>query len=401
MTVSACNKHPLRSTIEQVLQLQTEPSMAEPAIADNEQYTFARDKTFAMAQVVNSLLDSTPAVLSSVHALNQLNNHVQESLNELNAYVSNKNPAHITNACAQFEQNVLSLLWGFAPQIQTSTSTGLPELFERMSQSASETIRHLVGERDKLTERVQETMVVADALSARLETMSEGAAKERAEGSAAVAKLEQAFAEKEMERAAVFEATLVKIRSDYSTLEEGTKGSSAALIAVLEDQCSKAAQIVQVVGNIGVTGNYQLIANAEAKQANFWRWATVLFFACGVSLAFSTFVRFWGEPVTAESIWSIAIRLLYAIAITAPAWYTAKESARHRTNSDRARQTELELASLGPFIELLPPEKKIEIREQMAKLYFGREVEAHTSKPPLDVEIVKDIAIELAKAFKK
>lgn len=401
MTVSAYNEHPLRSAIKQVLQLQSEPSMAEPVIADSEQYAFARDKTFAMAQVVNSLLDSTPAVLSSVHALNQLNNHVQASLNELNAYVGNKNPAHITNACVQFEQHVLALLWGFAPQIQSSTNTALPELFKRMSQSASETIRHLVGERDKLTEKMQETKAVADALNIRLEAMSEGAAKERAEASTAVAKLEQAFTEKETERASVIEATLAKIRSDYSTLEEETKGSSAALIAALEEQRSKAAQIVQVVGNIGVTGNYQLIANGEAKQANFWRWATVLFFACGVSLAVSTFVRFWGEPVTAESIWSIAIRLLYAIAITAPAWYTAKESARHRTNSDRARQTELELASLGPFIELLPPEKKIEIREQMAKLYFGREVEAHTSKPPLDAETVKDIAIELAKAFKK
>jgi len=156
-----------------------------------------------------------------------------------------------------------------------------------------------------------------------------------------------------------------------------------------------------VVGNIGVTGNYQRIANEESSSANFWRWATVIFFVGGVTLAGATFVRFWGEPITPESIWSISIRLLYAIAITAPAWYTARESARHRTNSDRARQTELELASLGPFIELLPPERKIAIREEMTKLYFGREIYAHTAKAPLDAEMVKEIAIELAKAFKK
>lgn len=401
MTVSAYNQHPLHATIKQVLQLQTEPSMTEPAIADNEPYAFARDKIFAMAHVVDSLLESTPAVLSSVPALNNLNNYVQVSLNELNAFIANKNLTHITNACTQFEQHVLSFLWGFAPQVQKLTGTGLPELFERMSQSTSETIRQLVVERNELAKKVQETMAAADALNTRLEAMSEATARERAEASAAVAKLEQAFAEKETERAAVIESALVKIKSDYSNIEAETKESSASLIAALEDQRSKAAQIVQVVGNIGVTGNYQLIANGEAKQANFWRWATVLFFACGVSLAISTFIRFWGEPVTVESIGSIAIRLLYAIAITSPAWYTSKESARHRTNSDRARQTELELASLGPFIELLPPEKKIEIREQMAKLYFGREIEAHTSKPPLDVETVKDIAIELAKAFKK
>lgn len=401
MTVSANNQHPLRNTLEQVLQLQADPAMTDPAIANHEQHSFARDKTFAMAQVVSSLLDSTPVVLSSVPALNQINKFVQASLNELKAYISNKNPAHIANACMQFEQNVLANLWGFAPQVQGVTSAGLPELFERMSQSTAETIRHLVGERDKLNEKVLETKVVVDTLNERLTTMSESAAKERANASAAIAKLEQVFAEKETERAAVIEAALSKIKSDYSMIETETKVSSAALIAELEEQRSKAAQIVQVVGNIGVTGNYQIIANGEAKQANFWRWATIIFFACGVSLAVSTFIRFWGEPVTPESIWSIAIRLLYAIAITAPAWYTSKESARHRTNSDRARQTELELASLGPFIELMPQEKKIEIREQMAKLYFGREVEAHTSKSPLDVELVKDIAIELAKAFKK
>lgn len=184
-------------------------------------------------------------------------------------------------------------------------------------------------------------------------------------------------------------------------LEQTTKNESASLISGLEEQRNNAAKIVQVVGNIGVTGNYQRIANTEEDQANFWRWATVLFFAGGVTLAGATFYRFWGEPITPETISAIAVRLLYAIAITAPAWYTARESARHRTNSDRARQTELELASLGPFIELLPPEKKIAIREEMTKYYFGREVDPHSAKGPLDAETVKDIAIELAKAFKK
>jgi hypothetical protein len=59
------------------------------------------------------------------------------------------------------------------------------------------------------------------------------------------------------------------------------------------------------------------------------------------------------------------------------------------------------LASLGPFIELLPEEKKIAIREEMTKHYFGREVDAHTAKAPLDAETVKEIAIEFVKAFKK
>jgi cell division septum initiation protein DivIVA len=395
------SEHPLWNTLTQFLQLEAAPSLHEPAIAGNDQFSLARDKVFAIAHVIRSLMESTPATLVSVHALNQLNKHLQAALNELNAYVSNKNTAHISNALTQFEQNVLPWLWGFVPITRAADNEALPAIIEGLSQSASETIKQLVQERDKLVSHIQETDATAAELKSRLDAMSESAARERAEASAAVAKLEQAFAAKETERAAAFDAAINKIKADYSTLEKTTKNESALLISGLEEQKNNAAKIVQVVGNIGVTGNYQGIAKAEAKQANFWRWATVLFFAGGVTLAGATFYRFWGEPITPESIWAIAVRLLYAIAITAPAWYTARESARHRTNSDRARQTELELASLGPFIELLPPEKKISIREEMTKHYFGREVELHTAKAPLDAQTVKEIAIELAKAFKK
>lgn len=256
-------------------------------------------------------------------------------------------------------------------------------------------------DRDNLASHLRETEATAAELKASLDAMTESAARERAEASAAVAKLEQTFTAQESKRTSAFDATINKIKADYSTLEEITKTESASLIRGLEEQKNNAAKIVQVVGNIGVTGNYQRIANSEATQANFWRWATVFFFAGGVTLAAATFYRFWGEPITTESIWAIAVRLLYAIAITAPAWYTARESARHRTNSDKARQTELELASLGPFIELLPEEKQIAIREEMTKHYFGREVEAHTAKPPLDAATMKELVIELTKAFKK
>lgn len=392
---------PLWNTLAQLLQLQADPSFNEPTVASNDQFALARDKVFAQAQVIRSLMETTPATLVSSHALAQLNKHVQAALNEMNAFVANKNTGHITNAVSQFEQNVLPFLWGFAPGLRSSESDDLPQIIEGLGRSAAETVRQLAQERDKIAARVQEAETLATDLKSRLEVMADSAARERAEAAAAVAKLEQAFASKETERAAAFDAALNKVRADYSALEQSTKGEATALLSGLDELKSNAAKIVQVVGNIGVTGNYQRIANDEASKADFWRWATVLFFAGGVTLAGATFYRFWGEPITPESIWAIAVRLLYAIAITAPAWYTARESARHRSNSDRARQTELELASLGPFIELLPPEKKIAIREEMTKLYFGREVDAHTAKAPLDAETVKDIAIELAKAFKK
>lgn len=272
---------------------------------------------------------------------------------------------------------------------------------EAQAAASRETVRQLVAQRDELAAKLQDLTAKADAQALRLEALADGAAKERAEAAATVAKLEQNFAQKETDRAAAFEVTLADFRGDFKSLEDQSKTDSAALIAQLEARRIEAARIVQVVGNIGVTGNYQQIANAESKQANFWRWVTVVIFGAGIAVAAATFIKFWGQSFSAESAWSVLIRLLYAIAITAPAWYTARESARHRTNADRARQTELELASIGPFIELMPEDKKVEIRAQLTPFYFGKGVEAHTVDHPLDAAGVKDMAIELAKALKK
>ena len=130
---------------------------------------------------------------------------------------------------------------------------------------------------------------------------------------------------------------------------------------------------------------YQTIANAETGQANLWRWITIALFACGLAMAGATFFKFYHEPVNTDNTLAILVRLLYALAIAAPAFYTARESARHRTNADRARQTELELASLGPFIELMNEQDKEEIRKSLIPTYFGRPVDAHEIKTMLDV----------------
>lgn len=381
--------------------MQGAQEFSDPAVSDNESYAFARDKVFAITCATQALLLQTPAELTSSHALNQLQTHLQTTLNELTAFLANKNPAHISNAATQCEQNLMPYLWGFLPQAQSLPLSSLSELLEAQAKSARDTVRQLVVQRDELAAKLAELGTKADEQVSRFETLTEGAAKERAEAAAAVAKLEQTFAQKETDRTAIFETAIAEIRKEYATFETQTKSDSSNLIEQLEEQRTKAARIVQVVGNIGVTGNYQQIAIAESKQANLWRWITVTIFGAGITLAAATFIEFWGQTFNAETAWSVAIRLLYAIAITAPAWYTARESARHRTNSDRSRQTELELASIGPFIELLPEDKKIEIRQQLTPSYFGKGVDPHVVNSPLDAATVKDLAVELAKAFKK
>ncbi len=401
MTTAAYRDHPIRAQLQQMLELQKRPEFSESPVADNEQYTFARDKAFAITKLVDASLAQTPAVLASMSALSNLNSHLQAPLNELTAFASNKNPGHIVNAAAQLEQNVLPLLWGLPASLDTAKVETLSAALEQQAAASAETVRQLVASRDQLSESLVAATVDAQSLREQLTQMKETAAKERAEAAAAVANLQKSFAESEIERASTFNQELTVSKEKFATAQSQAEVAALAKLADLDSQRERAAQIVQVVGNIGVTGNYQRIANDESTQANIWRRITIGVFATGIGVAGATFVKFWDQPLTTESLWSIIVRLLYAIAITAPAWYTARESARHRTNADRARQTELELASIGPFIELMPEERKIAIKESLTKSYFGRPVDAHEIQTPLDALQVKELVIELVKVLKK
>lgn len=357
MTIATFRDHPIRAQLAQLLELQGRSEFANPAVADNEQYAFARDKAHAITRLIQTQLDRTPAVLASTSALGNLSSHLQPPLNELNAFVSNKNPGHIVNAATQLEQNVLPSLWGLPVLSEATAETNLPALLQQQAESSAETIRQLVTAKEQLVEALAGETASAEALRLRLEGMQESAAKERAEAAAAVANLQKAYAEKEIERSAAFEQAVTGFKDTFTKVQTENAATAAQKLADLDDQRQRAAKIVQVVGNIGVTGNYQRIANDESSQANRWRWITIAIFSSGICVAAATFVKFWDQPFSPENLWSVAVRLLYAIAITAPAWYTARESARHRSNADRARQTELELASIGPFIELMPEEK--------------------------------------------
>lgn len=399
MTASAFQENPLRATLQQMLDMQKRKEFSAEAVSGNESFTFARDKIFAVLQTLEGLLETTPAELASVAGLASINANLKTPFSEMTHFVGNGNAQHLINAASQIEQNVMPYFWALTPPLVPVGRTVFPTLLKSITDFSQATIQQLSEQRDLLAKKFEEAIEQSNVLVQKLDDANETAARERAESAAAVARLEQSFAQTEGARQLAFETALAEQQKSHKKemeLEADVALKTLAEIGVLRDD---AARIVQVVGNIGVTGNYQRIATAEAKSANFWRWATVLIFGAGIGIAIATFIKFWHEPFSQDTAISVLIRLFYAIAITSPAIYTARESARHRSNADRARQTELELASIGPFIELLPEESKVAIRTGLTSSYFGRTTEAHTVSSPFDPEHLKTL-IDALKAVK-
>ncbi|MCO6438560.1 MAG: hypothetical protein J5J06_15825 [Phycisphaerae bacterium] len=159
-------------------------------------------------------------------------------------------------------------------------------------------------------------------------------------------------------------------RTAFDTLVSEHRSESQEVLDELKVNLEEAAKIVGLIGNTGLTGNYQRVANAEKKIADLFRWIAI-----GCMLVMVVCVVLIVRNITAQDFnWEIALfRLLAAIAFGAPAWYCAHESTRHRRNEHRNRRIELELASLSPYLAEMPDEERRKIIAELSKDYFGRE----------------------------
>lgn len=119
---------------------------------------------------------------------------------------------------------------------------------------------------------------------------------------------------------------------------------------------------------MGVTGNYQNIANSHKSNADFWRIMAIIFMTVFSGLLVWTII----DLSSAGFDWvKSTIRLVAAAALSYPATYAARESSKHRKLETQNRNAELELASINPFIENLSDDKKQIIKEKLAEKYFG------------------------------
>jgi hypothetical protein len=401
MTTASVTQHPIHEIVQRVLALESDHRLYTPEVSADEVTAYARDKTFVAIKLVQSYLAQLDPLAVSVWGLSQMQAAVQGIFNELSNFLSNSSNGHLHNAGAQTDQALYPLMWVFAARRKDDSLKPTELAIAKLSESAAATFRQLVAQKKQLETDVEALTAHIYEQTQRLETMSTTIATQKADAATVTAVVQTAYLKEEADRATAFNANERAMRDEFDTARKAMAEIASAALSSLEKSKEDASQLVGVVGNIGVTGNYQQIANKEGEAAGKWRFVTLCFFGGGIVLAIATFVEFWKEPISASNVWAIGIRLLYAIALASPAWYTAKESARHRTNSDRARQRELELASLGPFIELLPKDKKEEIRAKMTDVYFGKEVEEHVNGSPLDGKDLKEVIIELIKANKK
>lgn len=390
--------HPVHATLEQLDSLSKSSQLSDLNTEIDDQRRHGLDRIFYVASEARKRLSRLNGVRANLSVFTNINNSAQAIRQELENYISNKNLGHIDNALSQADQGLAIHLSQLPSASPASESEAALESFRKSSRSAVGELKANEGILKKQVEGLQQTIAEQEE---RIGQAQEQMQESKQELTNTLATTESNFNSLK----STIEAEFASLREGQKTNLERELQSSTQLVddqlSQLEDKKKEAAAIVQSVGDILTTGTYKATAETEAKLANRYRFITIGLFSIGILIVVSNFIlhaiaALNGVPFE-ESPWMIASRFATALAVALPALYTARESARHRTNADRARQRELELTTLGPFIELLPNDKKQAIRDRLTDRYFGGEVDKHEIHGPIDAESMTKLVEAIAK----
>lgn len=144
------------------------------------------------------------------------------------------------------------------------------------------------------------------------------------------------------------------------------QASAESVLTRMESLKAQTEKLVGVIGESGLVAGYQTHANAEAKESNRWRIATVIIGALAVAvLAWAVY-----EGRSDSSWLGLVAKSGVSVALGALATYTGRLAARAHKRASSYRNRELALAALGPYLEALPDEKKQELYQRLATEFF-------------------------------
>ena len=319
---------------------------------------------------IDQRLELASPVLTSAGRLSNLEKSAQATLNELNQYNSNSNAGHLTNASNQVDAalNQARLLISIdSPEggVKASEAVSFKELAENVIAELRQKNNELVEIADKVSGSLQVSENRVNELDGELDSLNEKISTKLNE-------IDKSLSEKESERENIFEENQENIKSRYEEVESEFKETAKQIVDELTSKKKEAEKIVQLVGNIGLTGNYRGIAERERSSANLMRWIALgcfsaMFFVIAVTLIFAARNGF--DP------WLTAFRFTAGLILIIPATYAARESSRHRAIEERNKRTELELASIDAYLENLPDDAKHKIKEALSNSFFGQSLD--------------------------
>jgi hypothetical protein len=325
----------------------------------------------------------------------------QNALAEVQAFIANGNPGHVTNANSHADSalaNTNQVSVPFTPdelaQLKDATVSYRKTLEGQLqkAKTASDTLR---SETDALRNKLSE---LTNEIAAERQRLSQLASDHQAQFSAAQEARSREFSEAQTARQNNFatiiadytqrltdqnadftrqkETAVRQYQDDISALKEKYARSAQDILNQVDDQRRQVEKLVGVIGNLGVTSGYLKTANNARKTMIVWQAITVISMAGLIIVAYKAFLPLVQGTFTWEGL---AGRIFLSLTVGVLAAYAANQADKFLAIERHNRKLALELEAIGPYLAPLPQESQDKFRLALGELSFGRE-ESGTSK---------------------
>lgn len=382
MTPEAFNSHAVFEKIDQLNQLLIGIDAREKIDIDNLLFF---DATY---NYIKEKLRLTLPVLVQEADLAGLASEIEAGMSQINSFLGNNNIGHLTNATNNFVsaltriKNLPSPLsksdFDFAKSITNFEKTAkekyknLEEINIKLKEELQTVQDSLISKQNQITEIGKKLEAKEVEIQNVLSTYNTEFTNLKSTANSNIEadrrKFQELFDADRTEYKKANQESKEEFQRSFTTQINTIDKESTDLINKLNIKLEEANKIVNIIGNVGVTGNYQNIANQNKKTANFWRWTAVFFMVLMSGLLVWSIIELGNSDF---NLYKSLVRIIAAAVLTYPAIYAARESTKHRNLETKNRNIELELASIGPFIEMLPEDKKQKIKEELVNKYFG------------------------------
>ncbi|PAV26233.1 hypothetical protein CF392_06885 [Tamilnaduibacter salinus] len=351
----------------------------------------ARDNLDRLRQgvaFIRDRLEGASPTLTPVGRLDQIQKSVQSSLNEINQFQSNNNAGHLTNASNQIDGalNTASTLISLEqpnPQIKAKDVVSFKALAENV-------IEELQSKASSASEELSQLSENIDGLNEQAEKQKHDLNALRNSAEAKFQEFENQFQAEQSDRKNRFEENIEDVQSKLEKQLAQNEDAAEKTLEYLGEKQHEAERIVNLIGNVGLTGNFKGAASQEKQSADRLRTIALVCFLVMVAVVIGTLFISISDGFDP---WLALFRLGAGLTLIIPAAYAARESSRHRALEIKNRRAELELASIDAYLESLPEERRNEIKAQLTDKFFGQVSEEE--KP--DPQVKPDSLVSLLK----
>lgn len=180
---------------------------------------------------------------------------------------------------------------------------------------------------------------------------------------------------KALDDVAALARELAKIADAVNKIKDRVEEESAKAIGISEEAATRSGEVHSKIDDLlGQTASkvlladYAVTADKESVSANRMRWGSL---ACMAISGGVVCVALY-QSLSGEFDWrQLVVKAFAALALSVPAAYLAKESAKHRVQEHVNRRISLDLRAMAPYIASLPVEEQNKIKAEVASKIFG------------------------------